>query len=111
MSDSLSSVRAHSVAKFPVLRFSKAYCSHSSHPMSRNLYRKHVIGENNRLLLSLGIGQILKVYGTTEDKLFQLYCHYPPNYVGFMCQKVKQRVKPPGPLFLPPSRRLCFCFG
>ena len=43
MSDSLSSIQGHSVhfAKFPMLIFSKGYCSHRFYPISTKLYGKH----------------------------------------------------------------------
>ena len=43
LSDSLSSVWDHSehFAKFSMLRFSKAYCSHNVHPISTKIYGKY----------------------------------------------------------------------
>ena len=43
MTDSLSSLWGHSVylARLPMWRFSKGYCSHSFHPFSTKLYGKY----------------------------------------------------------------------
>ena len=55
-----------------------------------------------RLLLILVICQILKVYVTLKihvSSLWQLHCHYPQSYVGFILQRFEQTSRPLGLLF------------
>ncbi len=56
MPDSLSLVWGHSVhfAKFPMLRFSKGYCSHICHSISTKLYCKYVAYEGTSAVTVFG---------------------------------------------------------
>ncbi len=78
MSDSLCSVWGHSVhfAKFPVLRFSEGYCSHSCHPILTKLYGKYG-NQEYRLMLP----HIKKKY----DTLKFLFTH---DHMGLEIQNI-----------------------
>ncbi len=72
MSDSLSSVSGHSLhfTKFPMLRFSKYYCSHYFHPISAKLYMRYRHrGEIQAIAFSGDLPNF-------KNKSTQLYCHY-----------------------------------
>ncbi len=73
-----------------MLRFSKGYCSHSFHPISAKLYRKHGIGEIEAVTFSVDLPNAKSIWHY-EDKLSQLNCHCPQSYGGLIRQKVKQR--------------------
>ena len=62
------------------LRCSKRYCSHNFHPILTKLHRKHVIvwgGGGIQAITFFGDLPNFKSKCHFEDKLPQLYCHYP----------------------------------
>ena len=63
------------------LRFSKVYYSHSFHPISTKPYRKHVGIRGKYRFTFCGYLPNIRSKCHFGDKLPQLHCHYPPNYM------------------------------
>ncbi len=88
---------------------SKGYSSHNFHLISTKLYGNYGIrgdtgnygirGDTGNYFLD-GNCQILKIYGTFEDKYLSCIAisHEPTLYIDFIWQTIKQITKAPGPL-------------
>ncbi len=117
MSDSLSSVRSHSVhvAEFPMLRFSKGYCYNIFHPLSTKLYGQY--GNLERIQAFTFSDDMIRHF---DDKSPQLYCHYlyfvrPAFFLFFVlrplrsCKKLtRHKIKVPIIYFIFPMGRFIF---